>query len=59
MAGILDWHMLTGRYSESALRRRYQMPPQRLGGPSGLGTSVTFIGELLRALMSTAQAVRI
>jgi germacradienol/geosmin synthase len=59
MAGILDWHMLTGRYSESALRRRYQMPPQRLGGPSGLGTSATFIGELLRALMSTAQAVRI
>ncbi len=49
MAGILDWHMLTGRYGESALRRRYQMPPQRLGGPSGLGTSATFIGELLRA----------
>jgi germacradienol/geosmin synthase len=48
MAGILDWHMLTGRYSESALRRRYQMPPHRLGGPSGLGTSATFIGELLR-----------
>jgi germacradienol/geosmin synthase len=48
MAGILGWHMLTGRYSESALRRRYQMPPHRLGGPSGLGTSATFIGELLR-----------
>jgi germacradienol/geosmin synthase len=39
MAGILDWHMLTGRYDESVLRRRYRTPPQRFGGPTGLGTS--------------------
>ena len=33
MAGILDWHILTGRYPESALRRRYRTPPrQRFGG---------------------------
>ncbi|MGH3785776.1 MAG: terpene synthase family protein [Pseudonocardiaceae bacterium] len=38
MAGILDWHMLTGRYPESALRRRYRKPPQQLPGPTGLGT---------------------
>ncbi|MDQ3761627.1 MAG: germacradienol/geosmin synthase [Actinomycetota bacterium] len=44
MAGILDWHMLTGRYDESALRRRYRTPPQRFGGPTGLGTSATVIG---------------
>lgn len=46
MAGILDWHMLTGRYGESALRRRYRRPPQRLGGPTGLGTSATVIDVL-------------
>jgi germacradienol/geosmin synthase len=46
MAGILDWHMLTGRYSEPALRRRYRRPQQRLGGPTGLGTSATVIGLL-------------
>ncbi|MGH3902570.1 MAG: terpene synthase family protein [Pseudonocardiaceae bacterium] len=46
MVGILDWHMLTGRYSESALRRRYRTPPQRFGGPTGLGTSSTVIGLL-------------
>lgn len=39
MAGILDWHILTGRYPESALRRRYRKPPERIGGPTGLGTS--------------------
>jgi germacradienol/geosmin synthase len=42
MAGILDWHMLTGRYGESALRRRYRTPPQRFSGPTGLGTSAAF-----------------
>ncbi len=46
MAGILDWHMLIGRYGESALRRRYRTPPQRVGGPTGLGTSATVIGLL-------------
>ncbi|MDQ2790041.1 MAG: germacradienol/geosmin synthase, partial [Actinomycetota bacterium] len=43
MAGILDWHMLTGRYPEAALRRRYRRPPPGLGGPTGLGTSVAVI----------------
>ncbi|MGH4002344.1 MAG: terpene synthase family protein, partial [Pseudonocardiaceae bacterium] len=43
MAGILDWHMLCGRYDESALRRRYRTPPLRFGGPTGLGTSATVI----------------
>jgi germacradienol/geosmin synthase len=46
MAGILDWHMLTGRYGESALRRRYRMPPQRFGGPTGLGTSAALLDLL-------------
>jgi germacradienol/geosmin synthase len=47
MAGILDWHILSGRYPESALRRRYRRPPrQRLGGPTGLGTSAAVIGAL-------------
>lgn len=41
MAGILDWHILTGRYDESALRRRYRTPPQWLSGPTGLGTSAS------------------
>jgi germacradienol/geosmin synthase len=45
MAGILDWHILTGRYPESALRRRYRTPPrQRFGGPTGLGTSAVVVG---------------
>ncbi|MGH3784831.1 MAG: terpene synthase family protein [Pseudonocardiaceae bacterium] len=48
MAGILDWHMLTGRYPEAALRRRYRRPPPGLGGPTGLGTSVAVI-QLLSA----------
>ena len=46
VAGILDWHMLTGRYGEPALRRRYRTPPRQLGGPTGLGTSATVIGWL-------------
>jgi germacradienol/geosmin synthase len=37
MAGILDWHRLTGRYDEAALRR--QRAPRALAGPTGLGTS--------------------
>jgi len=49
MAGILDWHMLCGRYPEPALRRRYQKKPQRLGGPTGLGTSANFISSLRSA----------
>jgi germacradienol/geosmin synthase len=43
VAGILDWHMLSGRYPESALRRRYRRPAQRLGGPTGLGTSAALM----------------
>jgi germacradienol/geosmin synthase len=43
MAGILDWHILCGRYDESALRRRYRRPAQRLGGPTGLGTSAALM----------------
>jgi germacradienol/geosmin synthase len=46
MAGILDWHMLTGRYGESALRRRYRTPPQRFGGPTGLGASAALLDLL-------------
>jgi germacradienol/geosmin synthase len=43
MAGILDWHMLCGRYDELALRRRYRTSPQRFSGPTGLGTSAAVI----------------
>jgi germacradienol/geosmin synthase len=43
VAGILDWHVTSGRYSEPALRRRYEKKPLRLGGPTGLGTSATWI----------------
>ncbi|MGH3776255.1 MAG: family 2 encapsulin nanocompartment cargo protein terpene cyclase [Pseudonocardiaceae bacterium] len=46
MAGILDWHMLTRRYRETALRRRYRTPPQRFGGRTGLGASAAVIGLL-------------
>lgn len=59
MAGILDWHILCGRYREPALRKRYQAgfyrtgsyrtQPGRPGGPTGLGTSATFIRNLLSA----------
>lgn len=37
MSGILDWHRLTGRYDEAALRR--QRAPRSLAGPTGLGTA--------------------
>jgi germacradienol/geosmin synthase len=46
MAGILDWHRATGRYDESAVRRRYRRPPPGPGGPTGLGTSATLISGL-------------
>jgi germacradienol/geosmin synthase len=46
VAGILDWHRLTRRYDETALRRRYRMPPRLLSGPTGLGTSAARIGSL-------------
>ncbi|HZD13742.1 MAG TPA: hypothetical protein VE196_01110, partial [Pseudonocardiaceae bacterium] len=46
VAGILDWHMTSGRYPEPALRRRYQKKPQRLGGPTGPGTSAASISGL-------------
>jgi germacradienol/geosmin synthase len=54
MAGILDWHMLCGRYSEPELRRRYrtgsyQTGRQRLGGPTGLGSAATVISGLRSA----------
>jgi germacradienol/geosmin synthase len=53
VAGILDWHRLCGRYGEPALRRRYRTPSQRIGGPTGLGTSATVIG-LLGNMMAPA-----
>jgi germacradienol/geosmin synthase len=49
VAGILDWHRLTGRYDESALRQRYRMPTRLLSGPTGLGTSAARIGALAGA----------
>jgi germacradienol/geosmin synthase len=49
IVGIFDWHMLSGRYDESALRHRYRKPSQRPDGPSGLGTSATFISGLRSA----------
>jgi germacradienol/geosmin synthase len=48
MAGILDWHMLTGRYDEARLRS-YRTPQRALGGPTGLGTALARIGSLLRS----------
>ncbi|MEO7194189.1 MAG: family 2 encapsulin nanocompartment cargo protein terpene cyclase [Pseudonocardiaceae bacterium] len=46
VAGILDWHLLTGRYPEAALRRRYRKPPYQLGRPTGLGTSAALVNLL-------------
>jgi germacradienol/geosmin synthase len=54
MAGILDWHILCGRYGEAALKRRYRTSPQRVGSPTGLGTSATLLG-LLNRLQSPAE----
>jgi germacradienol/geosmin synthase len=56
MAGIFYWHTWTGRYGEPELRRRYRTPPQRLGGPTGLGTSATVIG-LLNSMKAPAQVL--
>jgi germacradienol/geosmin synthase len=49
MAGILDWHMLSGRYAEPVLRRRYRRKPPRLGGPTGLGSSANFVSNVRSA----------
>ncbi|MGH3869656.1 MAG: terpene synthase family protein [Pseudonocardiaceae bacterium] len=50
VAGVLDWHILCGRYNETALWRRYRKRKRRLGGviggPTGLGTSAVVIGLL-------------
>ena len=46
MAGILTWHMVTGRYGESAVRRRYRRPLRWAGGPTGLGTSAPVLNLL-------------
>jgi germacradienol/geosmin synthase len=46
VSGILDWHILCGRYDEAALRRRYRTPPRRFGGPTGLVTSAVLIDLL-------------
>ncbi|HKS52917.1 MAG TPA: germacradienol/geosmin synthase [Pseudonocardiaceae bacterium] len=54
VAGGLDWHRASGRYAEPALRRRYQKAPQRLGGPTGLGTSATLISGLRSHVASPA-----
>ncbi|MGH4025327.1 MAG: family 2 encapsulin nanocompartment cargo protein terpene cyclase [Pseudonocardiaceae bacterium] len=49
VAGILDWHRLTGRYDEAALLRRYRKPPQQFDRSSGLGTSAIRLAALLTA----------
>jgi germacradienol/geosmin synthase len=49
VAGILDWHRLSGRYDETALLRRYRKPPQQFDRPSGLGTSAIRLASLLTA----------
>jgi germacradienol/geosmin synthase len=43
VSGILDWHRLTGRYDEAALRS-YRAQRYVLGGPTGLGTAAARIG---------------
>jgi germacradienol/geosmin synthase len=55
MAGVLDWHILCGRYNETALRRRYQRQEQRLGGPTGLGTSAALLSLLSGAAIGGAR----
>ncbi|MGH3913196.1 MAG: family 2 encapsulin nanocompartment cargo protein terpene cyclase [Pseudonocardiaceae bacterium] len=51
VAGILDWHMLTGRYGESALQRRYRTPPQWSSGPTGLGTTAARLASLRSGIL--------
>lgn len=46
MAGILDWHRLTGRYDEANLRR--QRASRILGPPKGLGTAGARIASALK-----------
>ena len=54
MAGVLNWHVETGRYREAELRYRESRvrsspPPRRsLAGPTGLGTSAARVGSSLR-----------
>jgi germacradienol/geosmin synthase len=49
MAGILDWHRLTGRYDEAALRRSNTagavLATALPSGPTGLGTSAARIAS--------------
>jgi germacradienol/geosmin synthase len=49
LAGILDWHLMTGRYNEPALVRRYRKPVPQFGALTGLGTETTRIAALLGA----------
>ena len=49
VAGILDWHRLSGRYDEAALLRRYRRPPQQFDRSGGLGTSARRLASLLTA----------
>jgi germacradienol/geosmin synthase len=46
MSGILDWHRLTGRYDEAALRRR--RAPRVFGAPTGFGTAGARIGQSIK-----------
>jgi germacradienol/geosmin synthase len=57
MAGVLDWHRLTGRYDEAALRRRYRATPQWFGGPTGLGTTAARAGTARGAAWLAAPMV--
>ncbi|HEX2299071.1 MAG TPA: hypothetical protein VHH34_11235 [Pseudonocardiaceae bacterium] len=47
MAGILDWHHLTGRYDEPALQQRYPQPEPQFDRADGLGTSARRLATLL------------
>ncbi|WP_415951642.1 terpene synthase family protein [Streptomyces sp. KLOTTS4A1] len=47
MAGILNWHRKCRRYRVEHLRHGTAAAPRRLGGPKGLGTSATRLGERL------------
>jgi germacradienol/geosmin synthase len=55
VSGILDWHNLTGRYDEAALRSE-RTPPQLLGGPTGLGTSAARLGSHGAGLRASQRA---
>jgi germacradienol/geosmin synthase len=50
MAGVLQWHRMTGRYRESELRR-HPVGGRPLAGPTGLGTAASRVAaELATAL---------